>query len=426
MFITWLVLSLAASTAAVGLPPADLGALLREAEAKNPEIAAARSRLSAAATVPSQMEAPPDPVAGVSYTNAGFIEPSLGDDPDAMLTLSWSQEVPYPGKLRLAGEAARREIDMSGRRLDQIRLDLLARVKESFADLYRIDRTSSILRESRELLISFMESARARYETGEGLLQNVLKAQTEIAKLDVELEKLAQERLSAVAALNALAGREGNEALGPALTLPESVAAVDAAALEEEALSHSPEILEADAAVRRDEARLDLARRQLKPDLMWGAAYTNRGDLDPMVMGAFGLRLPVYRQRKQAQGIIQAAHQLEAARLDVSAVRLKVVAQARDLLARVSRAEALARLYDEAVIPQARSSLESAAAAYGVGRVDFLTLMSDFATLLGYEVDYEAQRSERVSALSGLERLTGGSLIEQEAGKTPAREESHE
>jgi outer membrane protein TolC len=425
MFITWLVLSLAAS-AAEGLPPADLGALLREAEANNPEIAAARSRVSAAETVPSQMEAPPDPLAGVSYTNAGLIEPTLGDDPDAMLTLSWSQEVPYPGKLRLAGEAARREIDMSGRRFDQIRLDVLARLKQSYADLYRIDRTSSILQESRELLTSFMESARARYETGDGLLQNVLKAQTEIAKLDVELEKLTQERLSVVAALNALAGRTRNEAMGPVVALPESVAAIDSATVEEQILSHSPEILEAEAAARRDEARLDLARRQLKPDMMWEAAYTNRGALDPMVMGLFGLRLPVYRQRKQAQGIIQAAHQLDASRLDVDSVRLKVMAQARDLLARVSRAEALARLYTEAVIPQARTSLESAAAAYSVGRVDFLTLMSDFAMLLGYEVDYEMQRSERVSVLAALERLTGSSLIEPAAGGSPAREESHE
>jgi outer membrane protein TolC len=381
---------------------------------------------SAAEAIPSQVQTLPDPVASVSYTNETFNDFTLGESPESLLTFTWTQEVPYPGKLRLAGDAARREVEMSQWRLDAVRLAVTSRVKEAYAGLYRIDRTLSILADSRKLLTSFLGTARVRYETGEGLLQNVLKAQTEISKLDVELQKLVQERVSTQAILNTLVGRDRDEPLGPALMLPEQVTAIQPLELEKEALDHSPEILAMEAAARRDEARLHLAQRQLKPDLMWGAAYTNRGDLDPMVMGMFGLRLPLYRERKQTQGIVQATFQLQAAKQNVSAARLGVMAEVRDLAARVNRAEALARLYKEGVIPQARSSLESAAASYGVGRIDFLTLLDDFTTLLNYEIDYEVQRAERVAALASLERLTARSLVAPDSSQFSTREVPHE
>lgn len=312
---------------------------------------------------------------------------------------------------------------MARRREEAIRLEVAARVKQAFAQLYRIDRTMSILTESRQLLDSFQETARTRYEIGEGLLQNVLKARTEVTRLDAELEKLAQERRTVVAQLNRLAGRADSTPIGAAEALPvAAVEPLDQAALERDAVERSPEMLEAESAVRRDEARLELARRQLKPDLMWGAAYMHRGDLDPMVMGMFGLRLPVYRQRKQVQGIVQAGHLLDAARLTADSVRHRVLAEVRDLTARAGRAGTLARLYGEGVVPQARGSLESAAAAYGVGRVDFLTLLDDFNTLLSYEVEHVTQRAERVSVLAELERITARELVVP-AGADPRGEE---
>jgi len=170
-------------------------------------------------------------------------------------------------------------------------------------------------------------------------------------------------------------------------------------------------VLELEAWVAQRDVELRLARRQLKPDLLWGAAYQNRDGLEPMVMGMFGMRLPLYRERKQAQGVVQAEGQLEASRQDVAAARLRIASEVRDLAARVARAGKLDQIYTEAVIPQARSALESSSAAYSVGRVDFLTLLSDFTSLLGYEVDSETQRAERISALARLEPLTGRELV---------------
>ena len=400
-----------AAEAPAGSAPLQLGALLREAEEHNPEIAAAQSRVRAADSAPSQAQVAPDPLVSVSYTNDTLSDLTLGESEFTVLTFAWTQELRYPGKLRLGGDVARREVEIWSRRADQIRLNVASGIKRAFADLYRIDRTWAILNDSRTLLVSFQDTARARYEAGEGILENVLKAQTEIIRLDAAIEGLARERDSVQASLNALAGQAAHRPLGPALELPAAVPLEDPASLEAEALSRSPEVLEVEATVRRDESRLELARREKKPDMMWGAAYQYRGDLDPMVMGMFGVRLPIHGDRKQAQGVVQAEHDLNATRSDVASARLKTAAEVADLVAQAARAATLSRLYAEGVIPQARSALESAAASYGVGRVDFLTLLADFTSLLTYEIEYETQRADQVATLASLERLTARTLL---------------
>ncbi len=403
-------------------PRLDLAALLWEAEANSPDVAAALSRRAASVAVPSQTEALPDPIAGVSYTNAGLTEWTLGEDPDSMLTLSWMQEVPHSSKRRLASDAVSRETEVLSRRADLVRLALASRIKQQYAALYRIDRAASILETNRQILESFLRTARIRYETGEGLLENVLKAQTEVAVLDVQLVRLAQERLSVEADINRLVGRSSPAPLGVASVLPPVVppGSDETAQLEAEALAHAPEVLAVEAEVRRGEARLEASRGLAKPDFLWGAGFGYREDLDPQIMGSFGMRLPVYEKRKQAQGIVQSAAELDASRLDAASMRLSVAAETRDLAAQAARAAAILKLYDDSVIPQARSALDSAAASYGVGRIDFKTLLDDFGALLRYQIDRETQRAEQVAALAGLERLTGRVLVPVEGAPRDA------
>ncbi len=409
-----LVALVAAAPAPASEPPVgeplNLAALLAEAEVSNPELRAAAARRLAAERVPSQMQALPDPTVSLSYDNDGVDRLTLGERDMTRLSVAWTQEVPYPGKRRLAGDVARAEVGVAGQALEAARLRVRAAVKTAYADLYLLDRTRTILGESRKLLVSFRDAAKARYETGEGILENVLKAETELSKIDAELAVNAQERRSAAVALNALLGREADSPLGPAVALPPARLA-DREALERAALELSPEVLELEAMAQREERRLELARRNLKPDFMWTAAYANRGGLDPMVMGMVGVRLPLYRKRKQAQAVAETELGLEAARHDLERRRVDTLSEVRDLVARAERAETLERLYDSAILPQARSALDAAAASYQTAQVEFITLLEDFRTVLDYEVQYETQRAERVKALAGLEALTGTTLV---------------
>lgn len=352
----------------------------------------------------------PDPTLTASYTNEGLSHLTYGESPDANLTVTFTQELPYPGKRRLAGDVARAQVGLEEARIESLRFRVAAEVKTLYAELRRIDRSDTILEEARELVESILAAARARYETGEGILENLLRAQVERTRIDAERSLLAQDRRSAEVALVAVLGRSSDTPLGRAVDAPTS-APVDLRELEEAAVEQAPELLELRAASRREEARLELSRREMKPDLMWGASYASRGSLDPMVMGMFGVRLPLWRDRKQAKAVAQTERELDAARRDTSAGEARVRGTVRDLAARAARAEALLQLYREGILPQSRGALDAAAAAYGAGRAEFVTLVEDFLAVLRYEIEAEAQDADRIRSLVALETLTGRTLV---------------
>ena len=62
-------------------------------------------------------------------------------------------------------------------------------------------------------------------------------------------------------------------------------------------------------------------------------------------------------------------------------------------------------------------------ASYQVGSIDFLSLLSNFTTLLNYETDYYRQLADYQTALARIEVLTGsdvtGPPIPQPVGLSP-------
>lgn len=394
---------------------ADLGAFLAEAEANHPEIKALTARREAAARVPSQVEASPDPTVSASYTNESLDSFTLGSMPDSNLTVSWVQDVPYPGKLRLAGAVARSELAAVERQIDWARLRVRSEVKRRYFELHRLDRTASLLEDTRKVLASFVEAARARYESGAGPLENVLKAQTELSAIEVEVAQNRQERIAAEARLAASLGRSAEGSFGPVRDLP-SVDAPDRAAVEARAVALAPELRVLEAMANAEGRRLDLAKRNLKPDLMYGAGYAHRGGLDPMVMGMIGVRLPLYRGRKQAQAAEEAELRLQAARHDLELGRVSTTARIREVWSQFDRATALVPLYADALIPSARSTLDAAAGSYVTGGTDFLALLDDALKVLRYEIELEQQRVQALEALVGAEEASGLELIIPKTG----------
>lgn len=415
------LLFLSGCTAAqAGTAAADLGTLLREAEANSPAIRAAAARLAAARYLPSQVSAPPDPEISIGYLNDGLSQFTLGDSEFSTLSLTWSQELPHPGKLDATGEVAARESDRIERELDRARLEVAAAVKAAFADLYRLDQTTVALVESKSVLESLAEATRHRYEVGEGVQESVLKAQTEILRLEAELVRAAQDRRAVEVRLNAIAGRSSDLQIGPADSLPEGRLPPDLESVAVTAVTGSPAVATLQAAVLRQEAALRLAQIDLKPDFLWSASYYNRGGLDPMVAGMFGIRLPIFRERRQHQAVLQSESDLVVARQELALIQIQTSASVRELASRFESADRLRMLFGRGVIPQAKATLESAQVAYGVGRLSFLEVLNDLTTLVNARIDLVKQEADCFQALAELEPLLVQKLI-QVPGDTPAQ-----
>ena len=401
------------SLAAAGEP--DLPTLLAEAERANPEILASRARALAASRRPRQAAALPDPLLSVSYTNDGVDDFTLGSSTDTVLALSWEQEMPGRGKRQLATGLALAEGTIAEREAEAVRRRVLSEVKTAWATLYRLDRTGTIVVEARKLLDTFLQAARARYESGEGDLEGVLKAQTGLTRLDAELAVVDGERRAVSARLEGLLGRDDASLEDMPVSAPLEAPEIDAAALRSAAEEGSAELGRLVAQAARGERRVEQAQGALRADWRWEASYQNRGGLDPMVMGLVGVRLPLWKNRKQQEAIEEARWDLDAARNDAAAARARLLAEVRALAARAGQARLRRRLLEEGVLPQARGALDAASAAYSTGRTPFLTLLDDFLAVLLAERDVETQREDEVTAVARLEAITGETLLRQGA-----------
>lgn len=407
-----LLLSLPAAAEESGL---DLQMLLRELEESHPRLRAGAARLAAAESRIAPMQALPDPEVRLAYTNDGVQELTFGDSIDAALTVSYEQEMPWRGKRRLGGEVAAAEVEVARAELEIDRRALREQVILAYFDVLRVDRTGDVVEASREVLKTLLASARVRYEAGDGVLEDLLKAQTEITRVEIETAELAQMRAEAESRLNWALARAPSTPLRrlraiPELTVPSREAAL--AAVEEAPAVERSRRMEAASISRLEQARL--AR---KPDWLWGVAWAERGDLDPMVTGMVGARLPLWRGNKQDREIAAAEGDLTAARAAREAESLEGGAEVGALLARAEGARRRMELLERALIPQARSTLEAGSASYANGRTVFLALLDDALDLLEFERDLERQRGDLGAALAGIEARTGLPLVA--AGRTP-------
>src|SRR5579859_6048515 len=94
--------------------PVKLADLLAEAERSNPQIQAARHGWDSAKQVPTQVSTLPDPQFVLQQVSVGSPRPFSGytNSDFAYVGLGVSQDLPYPGKLRLRGEIAKKDADV--------------------------------------------------------------------------------------------------------------------------------------------------------------------------------------------------------------------------------------------------------------------------------------------------------------------------
>src|SRR5215470_18909809 len=178
--------------------------LLSELLQRNPEILAARSRFDAATKRPSQAGTLPEPTA--TYTNFGVGHPfsKLNGSDFAYHGFGVSQEFPFPGKLALASEEAKREADSEHQKYASVILDVTSRLKVAYYEWLDVNKAIELTHKNRDLLSRFEEIARNRYQVGKGIQQDVLKAQLEVSSLEQQLAMLEERRQRTEAEIGSL------------------------------------------------------------------------------------------------------------------------------------------------------------------------------------------------------------------------------
>jgi cobalt-zinc-cadmium efflux system outer membrane protein len=394
--------------------PVKLADLLAEAERNNPQIQAARHGWQSAQQVPTQVSTLPDPQFALQQVSVGSPRPFAGytNSDFAYLGLGVSQDIPYPGKLRLRGEIAKKDSDVTQQRYESARRAILADVKVAYFQLAYLAKRHTILEADTQLLQQVEQSAEARYRNGMGNQQDVLQAQLERTKL---LREIAMNQLEAgkvQAEIKLLLNRPQSSPDVGASELSETLPAYTYDQLLLAAEANNPEIAGAQKMVERQGLQVDLAKKDFYPDFnlqyMW--QRTDPTEFRAYYSVTLGVRFPIYRGRRQQPELAQAEADQSRAKSEYEMQTQQIAFQLRQQFISADKSAELLKIYREGLVPQARAELQAGMAAYQSNRQDFQALLASFLDVLKLDQEYWQTISEHETALAQIEGVTGLSL----------------
>lgn len=410
--IFFFILTAAAPVAAQGDGRLSLADAVAAALKSNPEIVAAERRHDAARQRPVQEGSLPDPMVSAGWNSSGNPLPGagLGTDPTANIGFMVSQELPYPGKRGARAAVASREADAEFQQIEAARLGVASRVKQAYYGLASTYAIGTVLERNRQLLATLVKVSEARYAVGQAAQQDVIKAQTEVSVIELQQQRIQQARRAREGELNALLARPAGTPVGQ----PDDLAFIPFAERLDDLIAraggNAPMLKRDQLMVERSRLAVDAARLEYKPDFALSGGYAYTGEMPSMYEFRVDVTIPLQRKRRAA-AVAEQLSTADAARQVYESSRLSLQGRVQQDFEMAATAARLASMYRDTILPQARLALESSMASYQTGGVDFLSVLTNFAMVLEYEMSYYDQLAELHQAISRLEEMTGTPIL---------------
>lgn len=391
--------------------PVPLSALLAEAKANNPQISAADHGARAARQVAPQMTTLPDPKLTYQQFSVGSPKPFAGytNSNFGYIGIGASQELPYPGKLRLRGEVAERDADTKQAEVEVTETSIADAVKADYLHLAYLQQTLGILRQNETVLDELIHDATVHYQVGQGMQQDVLQAQVDRTKIVREITMHHEQMGQVQAHLKGLLNRDQ----GSPDLVTEDLAETPLQRTSDELLAavrqNNPQIQVDASAIRKQEAQLASAKREGKPDFDLGYMYQNTDrKYRDYYMFTFDVRFP--RRKRVNAKIAEAAEKRAESQETLDAHLQKQLAGVREEYVKATSDEELLKEYREGLIPQSDAAYRATLSSYASNREEFVHVLLYFTDILNLKLEYAQTLEDHEAALARLESLTGATL----------------
>jgi len=389
---------------------AELDALVGQALEKNPGVQSKKNSYEAAKGKVIDAWLLEDPEFGIDVEG----QPSLFNfdrrtDNEYMVL----QKIPFPTKLFLRGFGAMKEADIAFQRFKQEEREVVWHMEQPYYELFLARKNIEILEDVKNLTEQLLKSSKARYESGQAPQGDLLKAQIELAKINVEIfnskqkEHLAQAHFAHI--LNQPLGTHYD--ISPKLEREKTDWNLDE--LEKRAIEKRPELRALFLAADRANIHKTMIQQSWLPDIT--LRYEGRqlnGDSGIAENDTFiGVTVPVWSILKGLGGDWRAA-ELDAKAAEAEAVRFKneVFLKIHEAYSKWKSADNALTAYETMIVPQARQMTEVALASYEAGKSDFLTVIDAERTLKDSQMEYYRSLAESEMGLSDLRLAVGDDL----------------
>jgi outer membrane protein, heavy metal efflux system len=391
--------------------PTPLSQLLAEAEASNPQISAADHGARAARQMAPQVTTLPDPKFTYQQFGVGSPKPFAGytNSDFAYIGVGASQEVPFPGKLRLRGQVAERDADTKQAEVEVTKTSIANAVKADYLQLAYLQQTLGILRQNETVLEQLIQDATAHYQVGQGMQQDVLQAQVNRTKIVKEVTMHHQQMEQLQAHLKGLLNRDQDSPDVVTDDLIETPFKRSSDELLAVVRQNNPQIQVDASSVRKQEAQLASAKRESKPDFEVGYMYENTDrKYRDYYMFTFDVRLP--RKKRVNAEIAEATAKRGESQETLDAHLQQQLAEVKEEYVKATSDEELLKEYREGLIPQSDAAYRATLSAYASNREQFIHVLAYFTDVLKLKLEYAQTLVDHEAALAHLETLTGATL----------------
>ncbi|HED10106.1 MAG TPA: TolC family protein, partial [Caldithrix abyssi] len=358
----------------------------------------------------------PDPMVSLNVLNLPVDNFVFDQEPMTGKQLAVKQTFPFPGKLSLKENIARKGANVSQANWEELRWQLIRNIKVTYYKLYFVDEAIRTTEKNRKLLTEFVAIAEQKYAVGRGLQQDVLKAQVELSKMEDKLIDLRQKREEVESRMNALLNRPIDQPLAKTSPLVYKPFSLNRDDLEQLILNNKPLFKAWESRIDQSREKISLAEKQYWPDFSVFAAYSQRdvlqsgmGGVDFLSAGVT-LNIPLYFWRKQRKRVEETTLLKQSVEERYQNVKLQTFSALDNAISEHLKLDERVDLYESGIIPQATQALQSAMIGYQTDKVDFLTLVNNQMTLFNLELEYARILSDYNKNVAELEYLTGDIL----------------
>jgi outer membrane protein TolC len=315
--------------------------------------------------------------------------------------------LPGPGKLKARAAVAAGESQNKYFTFESAVLDAAFEFERSSFELQLLTERLRIDRQTLSLLNELERIARAQNEVGRGTLQDVLRAQIELDRVQSEIANLEESRVPMFTTYKAALGLSRDEPDPPVpASFQGSEFNPDFDELLRSAYTNNPKLKAMEADVLAAEAGISVAYKERVPDFSAGLMADVKAS-PILYWPQLSMSLPIWRDKLAAELAHAKASELAArARLSAEQISLTVsLAEKTFAYRQISRNLSL---FHEDLIPKARQSLELARGGYLAGTIDFLNLVDAERTLLNFEMSEVEARTQQHIVLAELSLILAG------------------
>ena len=324
----------------------------------------------------------------------------------AETTVQVAQHLELGGKRLRRKQVADLDVDLARQDLEALRLDLTARTKIAFVDVWVAQERMALHRELLDLAKEIERSVKARVEAGKISPLEEIKARVTVANAQVRLTQSQHSLTAKKATLSGLWGDDRGSfsrvtgSLNRLTQLPKREELTDS-------LKNNSDLVRWDLVIQRQKQNLGLEKSRSRPDVSLKAGFRYFDETnDKAWLAGFSVSLPVF-DRNQGH-IRMAGFQVDQAKAQKRAATTKARVKLTEIYESVTASYHHAGVLQSSVIPASTQALDGLREGFRQGKFGYLDVLDAQRTFFEAKVQLIELLGTYHRQFAQLEHLLGG------------------